>query len=84
MFSSVYSFRLYSDRLVRVVNEDGNEDEDEGGDGEGDEDGGHGGEFGIDDDQRFLRALPDLKSEFRIPLLSGCILIWILYEYKSF
>jgi hypothetical protein len=70
---------------MRVINEDGDEDEDEGGgDGEGDEYGNDDDEFGINDDQRFLRALPDLKPEFRIPLLSGCILIWILYEYKSF
>jgi hypothetical protein len=69
---------------MRVVNEDGDEDEEGGGDGEGDEDGDDDDEFGINDDQRFLRALPDLKSEFRIPLLSGCILIWILHEYKSF
>jgi hypothetical protein len=62
---------------MRVINEDG--DEDEGG-VDGDDD----NEFGINDDQRFLRALPDLKSEFRIPLLSGCILIWILYEHRSF
>jgi len=59
---------------MRVINED----EDEGGGMERDEDGGDDDEFGINDDQRFLRALPDLKSEFRIPLLSGCILIWIL------
>lgn len=69
---------------MRVINEDGDEDEEGGGDGEGDEDGDGDDEFGINDDQRLLRALPDLKSEFRIPLLSGCILIWILYEYKSF
>lgn len=68
---------------MRVINEDGDEDEG-GGDGEGDENGDDNDEFGINDDQRLLRALPDLKSEFRIPLLSGCILIWILYEYKSF
>jgi len=71
---------------MRVINEDGDEDEGEGGDregdGEGDEDGDE--EFGINDDQRFLRALPDLKSEFRFPLLSGCISIWNLCEYKSF
>ena len=66
---------------MRVINEDGDEDdEDDEGGGDGDDD----GEFGTNDDQRFLRALPDLKSEFRIPLLSGCILIWILYEYKGF
>ena len=69
---------------MRVINEDGNEDEDEGGNGEGDEDGDDDGEFGINDDQRFLRALPDLKSDFPISLLSGCILLWILCEYKSF
>ena len=66
---------------MRVINEDGDEnDEDDEGGGDGDD----GDEFGINDDQMFLRALPDLKSEFRIPLLSGCILIWILCEYKSF
>ena len=62
--------------------EGGDEDEDEGGDGEGDEDGDD--EFGINDGQGFLRALPDLKSEFRTPLLTGCILVWILCEHKSF
>ena len=69
---------------MRVINEDGNEDEDEGGNGEGDEDGDDDGEFGINDDQRFLRALSDLKSEFRIPLLSACILIWVLCEYRRY
>lgn len=72
------AFVFYLDRLIRVINEDGDEDEDEGGGMERDEDGGDDDEFGINDDQRFLRALPNLKSEFRIPLLSGCILIWIL------
>ena len=75
---------------MRVINEDGDEDEDEGGDGEGegdedgDDDGDDDDEFRINDGQGFLRTLPDLKPEFRIPLLSGCILIWILCEYKSF
>ena len=71
---------------MRVINEGGDEDGDEGGDGEGDEDedGDDDDEFRINDGQGFLRTLPDLEPEFRIPLLSRCILIWILCEYKSF
>lgn len=74
---------------MRVIGKDGNEDGNEdGGEDENDDQGGEGDEgddrVEVNEEQRFLQALSDFKSGIPIPLLFGCILIWILSEYKSF